>query len=118
MAPDDMTQEQLIDEHGKRLGVHAERLNLHDKRLDEHGRLLNEYGMSLYGDAKLNVKGLVATTDEINVSLNEVRKWRDDVVKTTATVVATIRIIAILLLVIAGGVWSPVLKAILQAIGG
>lgn len=113
-----MSQDQLLDEHGKRLNVHGERLNLHDKRLDEHQRILGEYGMSLFGDAKLNVKGLVESMKDVSATLRELLAWREELVIYYRAARVAVRLMLILLAVIGGGVWWPQIQALLKFLGG
>lgn len=122
MAPTEkdngMTQEQLLDEHGKRLNVHAERLNSHDKLLGEHQKILGEYGLSLFGDSKLNIKGLVASMKEVNDSLKEMLAWREEMIIYYRAARMAVRIGLILLGVTGLGVWWPQIQALLRLFGG
>lgn len=121
MAPEidnGMSQEQLVEEHGKRLNVHAERLNTHEKLLGDHQKILGEYGLSLFGDAKLNVKGLVESVEEMSDSLREILAWRSELTHYYRAGRFAVR----LLLILAGtgvlGIWWPQLAKLADLIGG
>jgi len=116
--PNEMSQEQLLDEHGKRLNIHAGRLSEHDKALSEHQRVLGEYGLSLFGDDKLNVKGLVSSMREVNDSLRELLAWREEMTVYYRSARFAVRVVLILLGVIGGGVWWPQIQALLKVLGG
>lgn len=118
MAPNDMSQEQLLDEHGKRLNIHAERLGAHDKILGEHQRILGEYGMSLFGDDRLNVKGLVESMSETSAALRDLLAWKDELGIYWRTAQVAVRLGLILLAIIGGGVWWPQISALLKLLGG
>lgn len=120
MAPNenDMSQEQLLDEHGKRLSTHGERLNRHDKRIDEHEQRLSTFDLSLFGDAKLNIKGLVESMSEMNAALKDLLAWRDQIVIYFRAARIAVRLGLILLGVIAAGEWLPYIQALLKALGG
>lgn len=113
-----MSNEQLLDEHGKRLNVHAERLNAHDKVLGDHQKILSEYGLSLFGDAKLNVPGLIESMKQTSEALNDLAEWRDEMVIYYRAARVAVRIALILLGVIGGGVWWPQIQALLKLLGG
>lgn len=114
----DMSQEQLLDEHGERLNVHAERLNTHDKILGEHQKILGEYGMSLFGDDRLNVKGLVESMRETSDALKVLLAWKDELSIYWRTAQLAARLGLILLAIISGGVWWPQISALLKLLGG
>lgn len=123
MAPTDktdtpMSQEQLLDEHGKRLNVHAERLNEHDKALSEHQRMLVEYGLSLFGDAKLNIKGLVESMKEVNESLQKMLAWREEIIVYYRAGRFAVRLLLILAGMGVAGIWWPQIQVLLKLFGG
>lgn len=113
-----MSQEQLVEEHGKRLNVHAERLNEHDRTLSEHQRILGEVGLSLYGDARLNIKGLIESMKEVSESLREVLAWREEMIVYYRAARLAVRVGLTLLGLIVGGVWWPQISALLKLFGG
>lgn len=118
MAPDDMTNEQRLDEHGKRLQVHAERLSSHDRLLGEHQKMLGEYGLSLFGDEKLHMPGLVESMRTMSAALKELSEWRDEMVIYYRAARMAVRIALILLGLIGGGVWWPYIQVALKVLGG
>lgn len=122
MAPTEqdngMSHEQLLDEHGKRLGVHAERLNTHDKILGDHQKILGEYGLSLFGDTKLNVPGLVATVQEMSNTLREILAWRTEITHYYRAARFAVRLLLVLLSIIGAGVWWPQLSKLIDLLGG
>ena len=113
-----MNQEQLIDEYGKRLDVYDERLNTYDKILGEHQKILGEYGMSLFGDDRLNVKGLVESMRETNDALKGLLAWKDELGIYWRTAQVAMRLGLLLLAIIGGGVWWPQISALLKLLGG
>lgn len=112
-----MTNEQRLDEQGARLQLHAERLTAHDKILSDHQRVLGEYGLSLFGDDKLNMPGLVESMKQVSEALKDLSTWRDEMVIYYRAARMAVRIALILLGLIGGGVWWPQIQALLRVLG-
>ena len=113
-----MSQDQLLDEHGKRLGIHAERLNTHEKLLGDHQKILGEYGLSLFGDSKLQVKGLVELVVETRDTVREILAWRTEMTHYWRAIRFAVRLLLILLSIIGAGVWWPQLSKLVDLLGG
>lgn len=113
-----MSNEQLLEEHGKRLNVHAERLNRHDELLGEHQKILGEYGLSLFGDAKLNMPGLVESMKQMSAAMKDLLAWRDEIVLYYRAARLGVRLVLIALGLIGLGVWWPQLQALSSLLGG
>lgn len=107
-----------LDEHGKRLGVHAERLNAHEKLLGDHQRILGEYGLSLFGDSKLQVKGLVELVVETRDTVREILEWRTEMTHYFRAGRFAVRVMLALLGMAVTGIWWPQISKLIDLLGG
>lgn len=104
MAPDEMSNEQLLGEHGKRLNAHDERLNLHGARID---------GLQLVvmGDRDKRIDGLLDRTGKLEDLTEEIQQWRRDMMIYAKAGVSLLAVMGL-------GTWMPYIQAWLGLIGG
>lgn len=92
------------DEQGRLINQQGERLNIQSSRID--GLML-----VVLGDDEKQIKGLLHRTGELERLIKEISEWRRDLKVATK--------IGLTLLGITGiGTWLPVIRAILEAVGG
>lgn len=93
-----------LDEHGRLINQHGDRLNIHATRMD--GLML-----VVFGDDEKEIRGLLQRTGENEKMLNEISQWRRDIRVATKIGLSLLGIIGV-------GTWLPVVKAILDTLGG
>lgn len=92
------------DEQGRLINQQGERLNIQSSRID--GLML-----VVLGDDEKQIKGLLHRTGELEKLLKEISEWRRDLKIATK--------IGLTLLGITGiGTWLPIIRTVLEAIGG
>lgn len=93
-----------VDEHGNLIKQHGERLNAHAQRID---------GLSLVvmGDKNMQIEGLVDRTKALEQLTQEIQQWRRDTMLVSRIAIALLSIVGV-------GTWIPIVRSLLQLLGG
>ncbi len=104
MTPNDMSNEQRLDEHGNRLDRHDERLNIDATRID---------GLQLVvmGDKDKRIDGLLDRTGKLEELTAEIQQWRRDIMIYARAGVAILAATSL-------GTWLPYIQQFLKLLGG
>lgn len=109
--PDEMSNEQRLDQLALRVDEHGNRIEHIEARQNSQGVRLERHDQILVGDPQLGLVGVQVQLREISDKLQDISEWKSQVIAAIQFAVNSMTIVAKIVVALLGmigfGVWWP-----------